>query len=162
MSELDQNQLVADLARDLVAQMAPQEMPLFRANSVAYFKNPDKALQAKAGKDDTLGFGAGEAMTFLTPVVLAVMTQVVQFIVDEIKKSAKGQGASLINDAVKQVFKKFQPAVPQEKKTPPLTPDQLAQVHKLAFEKGRILKLSEKQAQLLADSVVGSLMLSAA
>jgi len=68
----NQNQLVADLARDMVAEIAPQELPTFRAQSEAYFKDPERALKGQAGKDDMLGFGVGAAVTFLTPVVLAV------------------------------------------------------------------------------------------
>ena len=163
----EQNQLVTDLARDLVAQMAPQELPLFRANSANYFKNPDKALQPQTGKDDMLGFGAGEVVTLLTPYLLAVLTEVVTFIVEEVKKSAKTQGTNVINDMVKQMFKKFQPQpTTQEQKpapsAPPLTHDQLAQIRQLAFEKSRKLKLSGRQSAMLADSIVGSLVLAPA
>jgi len=38
MSVVNRNQLVDDLAGDLVARFAHQEMDLFRATSEAYFK----------------------------------------------------------------------------------------------------------------------------
>ncbi len=44
MTVSDQNQLIADWARDIVTQTAPAELPLFRVKSVEYFKNPDKSL----------------------------------------------------------------------------------------------------------------------
>lgn len=67
MADLNQNQLIADLARDLTAKVAPQELPLFRANSEAYFNDPEKAIKGQASKDDILGFGIGEVAAFVTP-----------------------------------------------------------------------------------------------
>jgi hypothetical protein len=107
MSEPAQNQLVADLARDLVAQVAPQELPVFRANSAAYFRDPRKALTGHTGKDDMLGFGVGNVVGFLTPVVLSVLTDVVQYLSQEVSKNLQTESAPVIQDAVKRLFKKF-------------------------------------------------------
>jgi hypothetical protein len=79
MTSAENNQLIADVARDIVAQTAPQELPFFRATSVAYFKNPEKALKQQTGKDEMLGFGGGEVVTLLTPIVLTMMTEVFTF-----------------------------------------------------------------------------------
>jgi hypothetical protein len=38
----DQHQLIADWARAIVTQTAPEELPLFRVTSVEYFKHPNK------------------------------------------------------------------------------------------------------------------------
>ena len=153
------DQLIADLARDVIAQTAPQEVPLFRANSEAYFKDPQKALQRQGGKDEMLGFGDGAMITFLTPIALTVMTEVVKFLVEEVKKSAKTEGAGVVNEAVKSLFKKFHSKDDKAKKNevPPLTPEQLMHVRKLALEKAHQLKLSNDKATLLTDSIVGSL-----
>ena len=51
MPSVEQNQLIADLARDIVKQTAPQELPLFRATSTAYFQNPDTLLKNTKGRD---------------------------------------------------------------------------------------------------------------
>lgn len=150
-------QLVTDLARDFVVKTAPQEVPLFRANSEAYFKDPQKALQRQTGKDEMLGFGDGAVITLLTPIVLTVMSEVVKFLMEEVKKSVKAEGAGAINQAVKSLFQKFRP---QDAKAPALTPEQLEQVRKIAIEKARQLKLSDDKAALLADSIAGSLAIS--
>ena len=42
--------LVTDLASDVVSQIAPQEMPIFRQNSEAYFKDPTKASSGGLAK----------------------------------------------------------------------------------------------------------------
>jgi hypothetical protein len=156
VTRLDQNQLVADLARDIVAQTAPQELPLFRATSAAYFKNPDKVLKSRGGKDEILGFGAGEAVLMLTPSVLFIVNQVVTFVIAEVQKAVAEESSNLLDDLVKKMFKKFRPAHEQNA-PPPLTPTQLANVHQLAYEEASRLALSDAQAKLLADSIVGSL-----
>jgi hypothetical protein len=159
MKNSDQSQLIADVARDVVAQIAPEELPLFRATSVAYFKNPDKLVKKQMRKDEMLGFGVGEAVSLLTPTVLVVVAEAVTFVTAEVKKSIATESAGLISDLVKKQFKKFQP---EEKKAgdnpPPLTLEQIAQVRKLAYQRFLQLKLSDAQANRLADAVVATLV----
>ena len=172
MNETTQNQLIADLARDAVTEIAPQELPMFRLQSEAYFKDPDSAFEGHAGGEDMLGFGAGAAAAFLTPAVLAVTTAVVKFVAQEVKESVQDEGADLISDIVKRMFKKFRPEEKKEgegrkdesnkdkgKEGPlPLTPEQLKKVRELAFEQALQLRLSENTAETLAESLVGSLV----
>jgi len=156
VTSLEQNQLVADLARDIVAQNAPQELPLFRATSAAYFKNPGKVLKSQSGKDEMLGFGAAEAVLMLTPSVLVIVNQVVTFVIAEVQKSVAEESSNLLDDLVKKMFKKFR-SEHEQNATPALTPAQLAHVHQLAYEEASRLALSDAKAKLLADSIVGSL-----
>ena len=177
MNETTQNQLVADLARDVVTEIAPHELPMFRLQSEAYFKDPDSAFEGHAGGEDMLGFGAGAAAAFLTPAALAVTTVIVKFVADEVKESVQEEGADLISDIVKRMFKKFRPEEKKEgegrkdeskkdenkkdkgKEGPlPLTPEQLKKVRELAFEQALQLRLSENTAETLAESLVGSLV----
>ena len=158
MAEITEEQLLSEVGRDLIADLAPQELPLFRANSEAYFKNPEKALQGQIGKDEMLGFGAGDAVVLLTPIVLAILNEVVKFVIDELKKSVQNESAAWIQQTVKALFKKLPQVEKDDKKKPPaLTTDQLAQVRTIAFDKARQLKLPAQRAALLADAVVGSL-----
>ena len=160
MNDSTQNQIAADVARDLVRELAPEEIPLFRANSEAYFKNPQEVLKEHTGEDEMLGFGTGEVISLLTPVALAVSVEVVKFVAEEAKKSFKAEGSSTINDLVKSMFKKFRPAEEKKEKPPEtqLTLEQLKEVHKIAFAKGRQLKLSELRANRLADALVAELV----
>jgi hypothetical protein len=152
MADQVQNQLIADIARDLIAQTAPQELPLFRATSTAYFKHPNQMLRGISGqKEEMLGFGVeiAGAVTFVSPIALAVVDEVIKFIAGEIKDS----------DFIKNVFRKFRPSQAEVSSLPlPLTSEQRRQVRKVAFEKARQLGLSELQANLLADSMIGELV----
>ena len=157
MTDKNENQWVAELARDLISQTAPQELPLFRANSEAFFTNPEKLLAGQKGKDEMLGFGVGEAVAMMTPTVLAVTGEVVKFLMEELKKTAKDESTALVGETVKKMFKKFRPEEKKENSPAPLTPEQLAQVRELALKKARHLKLSDARCKLLADALVGSL-----
>ena len=55
MTELVDQGLVAELARDLVGAIAPEELPLFAAMSKAWFADPAR-VQTNQG-DDVLAFG---------------------------------------------------------------------------------------------------------
>jgi DNA replicative helicase MCM subunit Mcm2 (Cdc46/Mcm family) len=159
MEDRMNEQLVSEFAKDILGELAPQEKALFKPISEAYFKNPEKVLAAQQGKDELLGFGAAEAAALITPIVLAVSTEVVQFLFQEARKAVQSESSSLINETVKSWFGKLQPE--EKEKTspppPPLTPEQLEQVRKIAIKKARLLKLSETNTKLLADAIVGGL-----
>ena len=158
MTDSIQSQLVADLARDVVAEIAPQELPMFRAQSRAYFEDPEGALRGQAAKDEMLGFGAGTVATFLTPAVLALATTVVSFVAAAVKESVQEGAKDLLSDVVKGMFKKFRPE--QKEELPSLTPEQLRTVRELVFKRALELRLSERTAHTLANSLVGSLVVS--
>lgn len=153
------DQMAAEFGRDFVARAAPQELPLYRALSQSYLSNPDNPAKAARGKDEMLGFGMAETVTYLTPILLPVLSSVFKFLADELRDSIHDQ--HLVGDLLKKVMGKPQTAnVPDA--GPSLTREQLAQVRKLAFDGARELKLEDTQASLLADSIVGRLAIGAA
>jgi hypothetical protein len=155
----ENNLLIVDVARDIVAQTEPGELPLFRAISTEYFKRPAKAVKNQSGRDELLGFGIGETVSLLTPAVLVVTTQVVAFLTEVVRQSVVEESASLINERVRRMFKKFRQEGARDELAPaPLTREQLAQVHKQAYEKFLELKLSGTRANRLADAVLASLI----
>jgi hypothetical protein len=161
MTSVENNQLIADVARDVIAQTEPGELPLFRAIKTEYFKRPVEALKNQSGRDELLGFGMGETVPLLTPAVLVVMSQVVAFLTEVVRQSVVEESASLINERVRRLFKKFRPEETRDELAPaPLTREQLVQVHKQAYEKFLELKLSGTRANYLADAVVASLIVA--
>jgi uncharacterized protein YneF (UPF0154 family) len=159
MNNTIQKELISDLARDLVAQIAPQEIPLFRAQSEAYFKDPAKALKGETGKDGMLGFGAGEAASFLTPIILAVVVGTIKYITEEVKKSAATDNPKETADIVKEMFKKFRrPEKSKVEPTPTLTPEHLQEIHQKVIIQAGQLKLSESRSKQLADALISSLV----
>jgi hypothetical protein len=156
-----QDQLIADLAHDLVAQTAPQELPLFKATSEAYLSKLEKPTQGRA-EEDMLAFGPGAELTFLTPAALVVASEVVGFLTAGIRKSLEKETSEAVSGLVKKMFKKMRGVESKMdvEVPPPLTSMQTVEVRKLVFAKARQLNLSEAQAALLADAVVGTLVIA--
>ena len=158
MSAAESDALVAALARATVEKAAPEELPLFRATSEAYFEDPE-ALERSGGKDEMLGFGVDAAMVLMTPVVLQVAKDVIGFLGEQLRERAREQGEGAIDRIIARIVNRNGSegeAEPVEE----LTDEQLEQVRALAIKKGRALKLSDERATLLADSLVGSLALA--
>lgn len=105
----EEQQLIADVSRDVVAQLAPHEMPVFRPVSQAFFQQPERALAQAGDGDQMLGFGAGEVVQLLTPVVLAVATEVLLFVAQEAKKTARTEGVELANAWITGAFRRLRP-----------------------------------------------------
>jgi hypothetical protein len=164
MTTSNENILVRELSRNIVAEIAPHELPLFRAQSEAYFKDPHGTIERKAGKEEMLGFGVGSDTVFLTPAVLSIVTLVVNFIIVTVKDSLQVESKEFLNDAVKRMFNNIQPGYKKGQSTTEsvsLTPEQLKQVRNLAISQALKLRLSEKTAETLANSLVGSLVVDA-
>lgn len=162
MNDSSQNQFAATLARDLVSQMAPEEIPLFRATSEAYFKDPQATLKDGESREEMLGFGTAEALSLLTPVAIAVSIEMLKFLTEEVKKSFKAESSSMVNDVVKGMFKRFRPAAaPQALAfSPALTTEQLREVHQVVFHKARQLRIGESRAKQLADLLIADLVIA--
>jgi hypothetical protein len=164
---LEQQQIIVAATRDLIAELAPQELPLVSPISTAYFADPERTLQRRASSDQPLGFGVpAEVVTLLTPIALAVLSEVVAFLVAEIRKSTSSETTVLVNELVRRLFKKLRgpdAAAPAPSTTSEatgrlaLSRAQLVQVREIALQKARELGLAGNRAELLADSLVGGL-----
>jgi hypothetical protein len=147
--------LVAALARATVERAAPEELPLFRATSEAYFRDPSSVGQAQP-RDDVLGFGVDAAVVLVSPIALQVAKDVLGFLHEQLRERAREHGEGAIDRLLARLVKKDEPEAGDE---PPveLSDEELSRVREVAFEKARALKLSDERATLLADSLVGSL-----
>jgi hypothetical protein len=144
--------LVTEITRGMVAELAPQELPVFRAAGEAYLAGKDGTV---APRDQVLGFGVAEAGAFLTPVALAVIGEVVPFLIGQVKQAFEKESTNAIQEMVKNLFKKFRP--PEKKAPVTLTAQQLKEVHRIALAKAHAMKLSDARAAQLADAIVSDL-----
>ena len=150
--------VVADVARDIVARAAPQEMPLFRATSEAYFADPEKALAERKPKDEMLGFGIEAAALLLTPVdhrrhpAGGPSSRSAQF-GDAVEKESGEAVGGFVHD----IFHRGEGDGEAKEDVPELTPEQLDEVREIAYSRALELDVPEDRAGLLADAVVGRL-----
>jgi hypothetical protein len=167
MSTMTDDELAVVLARSAVERAAPEEMVIFPAASEAFLEGQDPSKKTRG--DPMLGFGVESAVILLTPVALTVAKDVLGFVRAQLKKQAEEHGDEAFDWLVTKLFRRGDDeekpgadAVPAE--PPPavvdaaeLTDEQLEEVRKLAIEKAKQLKLPKDKAELLADSLVGSL-----
>jgi hypothetical protein len=141
-------EIVGSLGRELVSGLAPEELPLY-PSLLTQFQGPRRARGGKKSSDDQLlGFGAAEAMTMLTPVILSFTSSFWQALVAETAQSS-----------VHGVLECVRARLPghREAAEPPLTPHQLKLVRSVAEREARRLDISDGQAGLLADAMIGVL-----
>lgn len=168
MSTTSDEELVVALARATVERAAPEELVLFPAASEAYLQGRDPAKATRG--DPMLGFGVDAAVVLLTPVALSVAKDVLGFLRVQFGKHAAKHAEEGIDWLVARLLGRDDDAAAAEPAAgdggaaaepvpppPELTDEQLAQVHELALQKAKQLKLPAAKAQLLADSLVGSL-----
>ena len=153
MGEVSEHQLIEHIANGIVTECAPQELVLFPEISQAYFKNPQKMRKGLVGKEEILGLDIGStASIILSPIVLVIVDTMIKSLTEEVAES----------NFFKRMLVKFHLAKNEEKKvTLPLslTPAQLREVREKAVAQAIQFELEQKQAELLADSLIGKLSL---
>lgn len=168
MSTPSDDDLVVALARATVERAAPEEMVIFPAASEAYRDGQDPSKATRG--DPMLGFGVESAVILLTPIALTVAKDVLGFLRVQLKKHAEEGGDEAFDWLVKKLLRRGEEKKPAEPgadagsapeapapAAAELTDEQLEQVRELAIEKAKQLKLPKEKAELLADSLVGSL-----
>jgi hypothetical protein len=150
--------LVLELARATVQRAAPEELPLFGPVSEAYLEDPAQ-LERDGGGDRMLGFGAEAAMLLITPAALQIARDVFNFVAAQVRSRLRDEGEGAIQGTLDRIFGKrgADAAAAPEPKPPELSDEELVRVRAVALEKAKLLKLPEAKAELLADSLVGSL-----
>ena len=144
----EDDEIVGSIGRELVSHLAPEELPLY-PSLLTQFQDPKQRRGRRGSSDDQmLGFGAAEAITMITPVVLGFTRGFWEALI-----------AEAAHDSVHGIveYVKAHRAGHRAPEPPPLTQDQLKLVRTVAEREGRRLDLSEKRVRLLADAMVGLL-----
>lgn len=148
---------VGDIARDVLSEIAPQEIPIFAATSRAYFANPEAALQQLHSKDNVLGFGADAAGFLFTPAVLLVLSETFQYLLRVAAKATADGLAKEIPELIKAMFRKFQPS--QLDAPSVLTKEHIASIHGNILVSAKKLRIPAEKARSLANAVTAQLVL---
>jgi hypothetical protein len=144
------DEIVASVGRELVSHLAPEELPLYPA-LLSQFQGAKGGRGRKAASDDQLlGFGAAEALTMLTPVILNFTFCFWQALMAEAAKNSAHGVLAYVRSHLPGHHKAGQGP-------PQLTPDELQLVRSVAEREALRLDLSKKRAGLLADAMVGVL-----
>lgn len=148
----------ADLARDVVGQLAPDELPAFDVIASPYLRDPSRAERRLcAGSDDPLGVDLGSAIIVLTPVVTlvcgSVATALAQGVTTEVSSRSKKFTGRLLDrlgrwHRHRDTIEAFD-----------WTAGQLDEIRAVAVARATALGVKQGQAETIADAVVGALVL---
>lgn len=156
--------LVEELARQALADVAPEELAIFDETAEEYHQDPEGVLTA-SGRDEAVGFGLDLAL--LTPYLLAMSGAVLSYLVNTVGKAAKKESDPLISDWVHRLFRRGhrkpeagdtdQQSSTSEEPEVHLSAAEVEEVREVALARAHDLKLPAAQARLLADAIVGGL-----
>ena len=158
MTEPIENQVIVDLSRKVMQDIAPKEKRVFKTISEAYFKNPEKTLKEEGGQDELLGFGFGEVALILTPFILEIVRGAFKDLLqDSLKNSLKDSlkkipGANSSRSQQTQDVNLILVSLKNE-----LTEKRLKQVYIFSCERAIQLGIDEDKAKLMAESIVNHL-----
>ena len=155
--------LISELSQAVLSQAAPEELVIFDETAEEYFADPDSTLRPRV-RDEPVGFGLDIAL--LTPYVLAIATPVIQLIVGLVSDAVHSDSRSVLAPIVRRLLRIPDPKTSSASATSggsdtapmSLTAEQARQIHDVALERGRTLGLPDEQAAMLADAVVGGLV----
>jgi len=156
--------LIEEISKDIVVEVAPEEIDLFDELLMEYFQDPAPPDLSTKPKDAPLGFGLGEVLIAVTPAVAAMVDAVLNYLVSETIKAAQGESAALIKRKVSGLFnperKDETTSKPGRDDVVPLTREQLEQVKKLARKQAIKFGIGPDKAEKMATALIGSLALS--
>jgi hypothetical protein len=136
---------VVDTARDVVTDLAPDELPLFEPVSRAYRRDPKKVLSDRARPGAVLGSGIDVAVALLSPVALGVATAVYEHLLDKAGEKIAEGGITLLK------------RLRRPKDVPAITADQFDELRALAVERAKELGVADDLAEQIGDALRASL-----
>lgn len=142
---------VSDVVRDVVADAAPEELPLVEGLSRFGDETAVRRLTHRSRPREPLGFGLEEITVLVTPVVWIVVEEAVRRVVDStVAGVAQGPWARLR----RRLHGRAAPLT-----VPPLTREQIVEVRQRMLELAAQNGLERERAVTLADLLVARLTL---
>ena len=165
LSQSDERAVVEALARAVVEDAAPEEGPLFGPMTEAYY-DPRRGTPGGSKSDEMLGFGvdAAAAVVLVTPIALEAAKNVLGYLVGELQAAFKDEAKPMIQALVKRVLRRSpkpegETAAAETPPPPQLTQAQLDELRKVALSTAERMGLREPKASVLADAIVGAMVL---
>lgn len=140
------------VAKYIIKNNAPEELELFDELTEEYFADPTPPDRSATADDDPLAFGAEDLIVAATPAALAMVSTAVTYIAGEVLKATQEEAAGLL---VGEIKKRFNPKSPDVA----LNNAQLNHVYQAAVEEGVAYGMEQSQAEMMARSLAGTLVL---
>jgi hypothetical protein len=148
--------LVVALARQIVAQVAPEEDDLFDEMVNDYFANPSPPELAGSHTDEPLAFGLSDLLVAVTPAAAAVASTAIAFIAGDSSEAVPQADAGQTLEQIKQVLQDKQAA---DAEALTLSHEQLDELRQLMRATAARYGMDPAQSDEMANAVLVSLML---
>ena len=148
----ESKQLIAEVSKELVAEIAPEELELVDDLLDDYYADP-KVHQVR---ESPLGFG-GDYLAASTPVIAMALHTVFNFILNEVWVATQKESSLLIAEKMKALFN------PTKKKSEPgleLTSAQLEKAKQLIKKEAMRGGMKPKKAEDLALKIIARISLT--
>lgn len=142
--------LLEDVSREVVGDIAPDELDMFDELAEEHFEDPNPPTAEVTRGGGALSFGAGELLSASTPIIIAVMGVVLEFLLDIFREMVASQGADFAHNRIRSWF--------LTKDKPDLTAEQINQTRMAAKAEAVRYGLSDEQAEQMADAIMKRLI----
>ncbi|MCB5909254.1 hypothetical protein [Streptomyces pinistramenti] len=146
------------LARRVVARVAPDELAAFPLLAGPYLGDSRRGAR-RAARDRPLGSGLSEVSGAVTPVVVVVTGWAVTALAGGAAEEIKGRGMRLTKALLDGLWRRRRNGEAVEVPVEALSEGQLRAVHTSVQAKAEQLGMDAVAAGVLADAVVGELVL---
>ena len=156
-----QQQVVVELTGLVLGDIAPEELPELPEVATEFFAAPERMVGAR-GRDEALGFGVDLAL--MAPYVLALAGPVVSYLVGIVADGVKDAATPLVADRTRRLLRRDPPSAPAAPPSAPpsglpvLAPGQARDIRERTRQYAESLGLPAPDAGMLADAVVGRLV----
>ena len=146
------------LARAVVRVVAPTEAVMFDQISAAYRRAPAR-VRARRRWDESLGSGVVEtvAVALFTPVILEVVNKVLDQLAGDVADGIVSSTGAVFRKLLRRK-KAVEPSGCALELSTALNDEQILAVHRLALAIAKDAGMSQAEARLIADALVGRLV----
>ena len=152
----DEQNLVAELTRQILADTAPEEMELFAADEQGWLQGTRSQAQTR---DEMLGFGT-EIAVLLTPYVISALTATVRYLAGLFGECAKAELRPRVAQWIRRLFGQDESSSATELSVAVPT-DLVRKVHEITKQTCLDMGLAEPDAAVISDAVAGRLVVPA-
>jgi len=157
-SGASEDELTRALTEQVLQGIAPEELPFLDDVLNEFGHDPDAALKGRS-REEAVGFGL--ELQLVAPYVVAVAGAAVHFLLDILMDELKDETRAKIAETVHGwITGKKEPGGQSPPGPPPLNAEQARRVRNVALVKATDLGLAEDRAALLADAIVGAVMVA--
>jgi hypothetical protein len=147
--------LVTELSRRVVAEIEPDELPLFDDLIAEYFTESTPPAETDVVTDEPLGYSLGRTPSSITPVAATLASNLLNHLLTEtLKLNPNGGSQDDFKPKVKALFGASE-AEPVD-----LGQDEMERTHAMIVRQAKSMDLDDHQAKQAADVLLGHLVTS--